>query len=86
MFYYLISINIITFFVYGIDKWKAIHDRWRIREASLIFFAAIGGSVGSLAAMLIFYHKVRKPKFYLGIPLILMVQIFAYFYVKKFLY
>ena len=30
---YLVSINVVTFFMYGIDKWKAKKSRWRIREA-----------------------------------------------------
>ena len=30
--YYLMAINIVTFFVYGIDKWKAKKSLWRIRD------------------------------------------------------
>ncbi len=78
VFYYLLAINIVTFFIYGIDKWKAIHNRWRISEASLIGLAVIGGSVGALGGMLIFHHKVRKPKFYVGVPIILAVQLVVY--------
>ena len=32
---YLIAINIITFLVRGLDKWKAKHGSWRIQEATL---------------------------------------------------
>ena len=26
---YLLIINVVTFALYGIDKWKAIHNIWR---------------------------------------------------------
>ena len=44
---YLLIINVVTFALYGIDKWKAIHNKWRIREATLLITALIGGSLGS---------------------------------------
>lgn len=40
--YYLIIINIVTFLVYGIDKWKARKAMWRVREASLFILAPLG--------------------------------------------
>ena len=49
--YYLIALNIVTFFVYGIDKWKAKQGSWRISEASLLLLAVIGGSIGALLGM-----------------------------------
>jgi hypothetical protein len=35
----VILINVVTFFVYGIDKWNARHNRWRIPEAVLLGWA-----------------------------------------------
>ena len=32
LLYYLIVINIVTFLVYGIDKWKAKQGSWRILQ------------------------------------------------------
>ena len=43
--YYLIALNIVTFLVYGIDKWKAKRAKWRIREASLLELAVLGGII-----------------------------------------
>ena len=48
LLYYLIVITIVTFLVYGIDKWKAKQGSWRISEASLLILAVIGGSIGAL--------------------------------------
>ena len=72
---YLVFINVITFFIYGSDKQRAKKNRWRIPEKTLLLFAAAGGSPGALAGMFVFHHKIRKPLFYLGVPLILLVQI-----------
>ena len=47
LLYYLIVINIVTFQVYGIDKWKAKQGSWRISEATLLILAVIGGSIGA---------------------------------------
>ena len=44
---YLLAINIATFFLYGIDKYKAKKGRWRISEATLLMMAVIGGSIGA---------------------------------------
>ena len=73
---YIVVINMITFFLYGFDKWQARRGKWRISERTLLGVSAIGGSLGALVAMSLFRHKIRKPKFYLGVPLLLAVQIF----------
>lgn len=72
---YLIVINIVAFAIYGLDKKRAIHDEWRIPEATLLTLAAVGGSVGSLFGMQTFRHKTRKPKFAYGVPAMLLVHL-----------
>ena len=71
---YLIGINILTFLIYGVDKWKAKRDKWRIPEDTLIWLAIVGGSVGALLGMYLFRHKTKHKKFLIGIPVILLVQ------------
>ena len=75
LFYYLIGINLLTFLIHGIDKWKAKKDKWRIPEATLLMLAALGGSIGALLGMSVFHHKTRHKKFIIGIPLILLAQV-----------
>ena len=75
LLYYLIVITIVTFLVYGIDKWKAKQGSWRISEASLLILAVIGGSIGALFGMKVWHHKTMHKKFKYGLPLILLVQI-----------
>jgi uncharacterized membrane protein YsdA (DUF1294 family) len=57
------------------DKHKARHGAWRIPEATLMWTAILGGSIGALLGMYLFRHKTRHLKFILGIPLILTLQI-----------
>ena len=72
---YLITVNLVAFIMYGVDKSKAIKGKWRISEYSLIAAAVIGGSVGAIAGMKVFHHKTKKIKFYFGLPAILVFQI-----------
>ena len=74
---YLLLINAVGFAIMFVDKWKAKHNRWRIPEATLLTVAALGGSIGSLLGMYIFRHKTLHLKFVVGIPAILVVQIFS---------
>lgn len=80
---YLIIINVITFFVFGIDKYKAVKNKWRIPEAVLFGLSLLGGSVGGILAMYIFRHKTRKLSFKIGMPLILIAQIVLVFLIKN---
>ena len=75
-----VILNVITFFLYGIDKWKAKKDRWRIPESTLLRLAVLGGSIGAWLGMKIWHHKTMHKKFKYGIPLILVLQIGALFY------
>lgn len=72
---YLIMINIVTFVVFGIDKYKAKHHKWRVSEKMLFALSIIGGTIGALSAMLVFHHKINKSLFKYGIPLILLFQV-----------
>ncbi|MBF1268519.1 MAG: DUF1294 domain-containing protein [Oribacterium parvum] len=66
---YFIVINLLTFLLYGLDKYKAIRREWRIPERALLLMAFMGGAFGALSAMRIFRHKTRKGRFRLMIPL-----------------
>ena len=78
--YYLLAINVVAFFVYGIDKLKAKKGKWRISEASLLLLAVIGGSVGAWAGMKAWHHKTMHKKFRYGLPLIALLHLFFVLY------
>jgi len=78
---YLAAINLFTFILFGIDKRNAVKRRPRIRNFTLFFFSAIGGSIGGFLGMFVFRHKTTKIYYLLGIPLILVLQITVLYFV-----
>ena len=74
---YLVTINAAGFALMLADKHKAKKILWRIPEVTLMTVAALGGSVGSLLGMYTVRHKTKHPKFTIGIPLLLALQIIA---------
>ena len=75
MFICLAAVNLAAFALYGIDKYKARRGLWRIPESVLLFAAAAGGSAGALLGMRVFHHKTRKPRFYIGVPVMLLLHL-----------
>ena len=73
--YYLLVINAVAFFVYGIDKLKARKGWWRISESTLLLLALVGGSVGAWLGMKAWHHKTMHRKFQYGLPAILLLQL-----------
>ena len=74
LFTCLLFVNIAGFLAFGIDKYKAIHNKWRIRESMLMLFALLGGGPGCLLGIYLFHHKTRHWYFVVGMPLILVLQ------------
>lgn len=72
---YLVIINLIGFFIMWLDKKKAQHSKWRIKESTLLLVAALGGGIGTIAGMYTFRHKTQKAKFVIGFPAIIVIQI-----------
>lgn len=65
--------------MYKLDKWKAKRKYSRISEKTLLGLAAIGGAVGALLSMKMYRHKVKKIKFSVGVPALLIAQIIVFF-------
>ena len=85
---YLAFTNVVTFFIYGVDKWrstsgrllptgrkKAKKSKWRIREAALLGLAVLGGSIGAWLGMIAWHHKTQHKKFKYGVPAIIIIQL-----------
>ena len=75
---YLIAVNIVAFHLMGKDKKKAKKRGSRIPENTLFLWAIVGGSIGSIAGMQHFRHKTRHMSFKIGMPLILLLQIYLF--------
>ena len=83
---YLLLINAAGYLLMRTDKKKAKKGAWRIPEATLMAVAAVGGSIGSLLGMYHFRHKTKHPKFTIGIPMILAVQVALAVWLTSILY
>ena len=89
MTYLLIYLSIISVFAFIItvfDKVRAMRGGWRVKEATLVFVSALGGRVVMLLTMLLIRHKIRKKKFMVGIPLIIVAQLALAFVIWRVFY
>ena len=75
--------NVIVFLMYGLDKWCAQNDRWRISEKTLIGSAFFMGSLGAILGMRTFRHKTKKQMFKALIAMALLVNCGVLFYVER---
>ena len=66
--------NLLSLFLFWLDKKKAEAHKWRIPEAVLLL-ASVFGIFGGIFGMFFFRHKTKKPKFYIGLPLILLAEL-----------
>ena len=78
---YLSLLNILSLIIMIHDKKNAKNHKWRVSEATLITISLLGGSIGILMGMYIFRHKTNHLKFTLGIPLILLLNLFLYVFI-----
>jgi uncharacterized membrane protein YsdA (DUF1294 family) len=68
--YYLLIMNVTSFVMFGMDKWKAKWGCWRIKEVQLWFIGLLGGWLGGIIGMWTFNHKLQKASFmipYIGL-------------------
>ncbi len=66
----LAGMNLFGLLLCALDKWKAKHHAWRIRERTLFLVALLGGGFGVWAGMYLFRHKTKHWYFVWGIPLL----------------
>jgi uncharacterized membrane protein YsdA (DUF1294 family) len=58
----------------GIDKYKAKHNKWRIKEKLLFTFVILGGGIGGTLGMFCFHHKTKHWYFRFFFPFITIVE------------
>lgn len=80
---YFIFINILNFILFTLDKQKAKKRQWRIAESWLFFISLIGGSLGGLLAMNIMKHKTSKISFAIVMPILMIVNFLAWYYLTS---
>jgi len=83
IYIYIGIINMLTFFIFGIDKYKAKKDYSRVSEKGLFLLCFIGGGIGGFVGMYTFRHKTRKWYFNLLVPISIVVGVYGWYYIYK---
>ncbi|MDR5658966.1 DUF1294 domain-containing protein [Serpentinicella sp. ANB-PHB4] len=90
LFYFILLlglINIGAFIFMAVDKYKAVHNKWRVKEIHLLIIALFFGATGVLIGMVVFKHKINNKKFNYGIPFLLILnkilKYFVIYYILK---
>ena len=78
LYIYFVGMNLLSFLLFGLDKYQAVRHRFRIPERVLLGTSALGGALGSLLGMLLFHHKVKKAKFRIWIPSLLAAYLVSF--------
>ena len=73
--FYFLLLNVVGLVSMADDKRRAKRNLWRIPERTLLLIALMGGSIGSLGGMYLFHHKTKHPRFVIGVPVILLLQV-----------
>lgn len=81
----LLFMNLLGFFLMGLDKYKAKHEHWRVRERTFFIISALGGSLGVWLGMQVFHHKTLHRKFVWGVPAIFIAEMILLLYLLFFL-
>ncbi|PXW18284.1 uncharacterized membrane protein YsdA (DUF1294 family) [Chryseobacterium sp. CBTAP 102] len=76
---FLLIMNLITFGVFGFDKWQAQKHQWRISENTLLLISILGGILGAASGMILFNHKVSKKSFLMKFILVVLIDL-VFFY------
>jgi uncharacterized membrane protein YsdA (DUF1294 family) len=80
---YLLSINAVSFVLFGYDKFLAIKNKRRIPEKELFTVATIGGAFGGLFAILVFNHKISKAFFMWRFMFIFLLNIVGVYFLLR---
>lgn len=83
---YFLVISLISIIICVYDKKisKKNNVKLRVPERRLLVFSALGGSIAMFITMLIIRHKTKHVKFMVGIPVIMVIQAVAVFFLIKF--
>lgn len=78
-----VIVNFFSLFLMGLDKHKAIHNKYRIAEKTLFLSALPFSSYGFLIGMKVFHHKTKKLHFKLGSIFLIIVHTIAIIFILQ---
>lgn len=71
---FMVTWNLITFLMMGIDKHKAKKGKSRISEKTLLTVTFAMGGIGTTLGAAVFHHKTQKLKFRIMLPIGIIVN------------
>lgn len=80
MLAYVLAVNILTLFLMRVDKQKALRKQFRIPERTFFLLSFLGGALGTYIGMKLFRHKTKHRLFTVGIPVLIIWNAGAFFY------
>lgn len=80
-FTYLIIINTLTIFIFGLDNLFAINHKRRISEKTLITLSLFGGCFLEFISMFLFRHKTLKIKFYIINIILIILYLLCFIFI-----
>jgi uncharacterized membrane protein YsdA (DUF1294 family) len=72
---WVLSMTVVAFGAYGLDKLMARSERLRVPERVLLALSFAGGTLGALAGMKLFRHKTAKSSFRMKFWLVTAAQV-----------
>ncbi|MCB2130127.1 MAG: DUF1294 domain-containing protein [Rhodobacteraceae bacterium] len=72
-----LSVNVLTYAVFALDKRQARRAGWRVPERALLMLSLIGGTAGAKLAQHMLRHKTRKEPFRTQLNAIVLIQMAA---------
>jgi uncharacterized membrane protein YsdA (DUF1294 family) len=75
LYFYFLIVSLISFILFGCDKYFAQNHKRRIPESTLLACCFIGGSVGGGIGMWVFKHKTSKRSFLWKLYGVILFQI-----------
>ncbi|KQT31540.1 hypothetical protein ASG22_18520 [Chryseobacterium sp. Leaf405] len=81
----IVILNILSFGIFGYDKFLAKKHRRRISENMLLICTFFAGTIGAFVGMIIFRHKISKKSFLLKFGLVVSIQVILMYFLKNIL-
>ena len=83
VFGWLLLVNLLTYFVYWLDKRRAKKGGRRVSERELLVWALVGGSPAAFYAMRKLRHKTQKTSFKVWFALVVIAQLAAIWFLLR---
>ena len=77
MIYAIVIWNLVVFLMFGIDKFKAKNNMWRISEKTLLLSSLFMGGIGGFFGMCVFHHKTKHSLFRIVLPIAFLITLFG---------